>query len=69
MKQYYIDLRSCDEPEHDRIMKLLNTFAWDIYLIAGVPKVYAFMWNQKEPISKILGIPEELISASPPQNN
>lgn len=69
MKQYYIDLRSCDELEHDRILKLVNTFAWDVYLIAGVPKVYSFMWDQKEPISMIPGIPGELVSASLPQNN
>lgn len=69
MKQYYIDLRSCNEQEHDRIMKLVNAFAWDVYLIAGVPKVYAFMWDRKEPIGEISGIPEELISVFPPQNN
>lgn len=69
MKQYYIDLRSYDEPEHDRIMKLINSYAWDVYLIAGVPKAYAFMWDRKESISEIPGIPEGLISVFPPQNN
>lgn len=69
MKQYYIDLRSYDEPEHDRIMKLINAFAWDVYLIAGIPKVYSFMWNRKESISEIPRIPVERISIFPPQNN
>lgn len=69
MKQYYIDLRSYDEPEHDRIMKLVNAYAWDVYLIADAPKVYAFMWDRKEPVSEVLGIPGGLISALPPQNN
>lgn len=68
MQQYYVDLRSCNESEHDRIMKLVNAFAWDVYLVADVPKVYAFMWSRKESVHKIPGIPDELISSHPPHN-
>ncbi len=68
MKQYYIDLRSCKESEHDRIMKLINAFAWDVYFIANIPKTYAFMWDRKETVSEVLGVPDELISIHPPRN-
>ncbi len=68
MEQYYIDLRSCEKSEHDRIMKLINTFAWDVYLVAAIPNVYAFMWNRKESVNEIPGIPSDLISKYPPHN-
>ena len=68
MKKYYIDLRTCDEQEHNRIMELLDSLAWDIYLIANVPKVYEFMWDHNESVKEIAGLPSELISAYPPYN-
>lgn len=68
MKQFYVDLRSCEKSEHDRIMKLINSLAWDVYLVAAVPKVYAFMWNRKESVKEIPGIPASLITEYPPHN-
>nr|WP_296486206.1 hypothetical protein [uncultured Acetatifactor sp.] len=68
MKRYYIDLRLCGQPEHDRIKKLIEMLAWDVYSIAGVPKVYEFMWDSEESVLEIPGIPAKLISSYPPQN-
>lgn len=68
MKKYYIDLRSCEQSEHDRIMKLLDSLAWDIYTIASVPKVYQFMWDSRTSIREIPGIPYQLISSYPPND-
>lgn len=68
MSQYYIDLRSCTESEHDRIMKLVNALAWDVYDIAGVPKAYAIVWDRKESIKDIPELPRDLISVHPPRN-
>lgn len=68
MKRYYIDLRLCEQPEHDRIIKLIDCLAWDVYPIMNIPKTYEFMWNREESVLKIPGIPENLISVHPPQN-
>ena len=68
MKKYYIDLRLCSQPEHDRIKKLIEQLAWDVYFIAGVPKAYEFMWDSEESVLEIPGIPAKLISLFPPQN-
>ena len=62
MKQYYIDLRPCEESERDRIWKIINALAWDIYIIPDVPNAYAFMWDRKEPVNEIPDIPKGLIS-------
>lgn len=68
MKRYYIDLRSCEQSEHDRIMALLDLLAWDVYPISNIPKTYEFMWDREESALKIPEIPENLISVHPLQN-
>lgn len=68
MEQYFIDLRTCDKLEHDRIMKIINTLAWDVCFVANNPKVYAFMWDRTESVTEISGIPKGLISRHPPHN-
>ena len=68
MESYYIDLRTCSASEYDRIMKLTEYYAWDIYPVANLPKVYEIIWDNKESISELLKIPNELISRYPLHN-
>lgn len=66
MGMYYIDLRSCNQGEHDRIMELLDGLAWDVYPVANVPKVYEFVWDHKESVKEVAGLPAKLITEYPP---
>ena len=45
MKQYYLDLRNVDPEKRAEIFSKVNTHAWDVYDVAGVPNLYAFMWD------------------------
>ena len=61
MKQYYLDLRNVDSGKRAELFSKVNSLAWDIYDIAGVPNLYAFMWDHyKDPI-EVLNLDPQIV--------
>lgn len=54
MKQYYLDLRNVDPEKRDEIYEKVRSRSWEVFDVAGVPNLYAFMWKPSEdPIEEL----------------
>lgn len=54
MKQYYLDLRNVDPEKRDEIYEKVRSRSWEVFDVAGVPNLYAFMWDHsKDPIEEL----------------
>ncbi len=62
MSQYFVDLRSYSEEEHDRIYQLLSDWAFMPPVWTGKPAQYIVYWDLTETIESITGIPSSCIT-------
>lgn len=69
MQRYYVDLRSYDEAERDRLLESINRSAWDVYPQLDHPGILLVMWDMDEPISECFGIPERFVRKHLPQDS
>lgn len=65
LKHYRVDLRNLSDPELDRIYNLLEETAWTGMILTQTPRVFECFLDERISVSKITGLPAEVIHQIP----